>query len=343
MNISTVDKVSSMQQALAKATPADLRKAATEFESLLLTQLTSALNKTGYESADGDDEPLFGSDGGTGLAKQLFSEQLAKTMAEAGGFGLADVIMRQFGLDPQKTKGIKGLDQAISAVKEIKRQSSDEGFPLINKSAKAEPLARVEFAGDPNDAQVISTFEDQARSEGIEESLRNLILDGRIVNTTRSRIAPNAQVNDVINGAESTKNIGIGGPLDYQYPVSGRMSSSFGNRVHPIHQKVKFHAGLDLAVPRGTSVEASADGVVSFAGWSGGYGNLLVIKHADGRETRYGHLEKLNVSEGQTVLAGQQVALSGSTGKSTGPHLHFEIRENGKVLNPLNILTKGLD
>jgi murein DD-endopeptidase MepM/ murein hydrolase activator NlpD len=112
--------------------------------------------------------------------------------------------------------------------------------------------------------------------------------------------------------------------------------------MHPIDKTVKFHAGLDLAVPRGTSVEASADGRVSFAGWSGGYGNLLVIKHADGRETRYAHLDKLLVNEGEAVSAGQQVALSGSTGKSTAPHLHFEIRENGQVLNPLSILTKGL-
>ncbi|MEQ1604155.1 MAG: peptidoglycan DD-metalloendopeptidase family protein [Pyrinomonadaceae bacterium] len=343
MNISTVDKVGDYQKAMEKATPADLRRVATEFEALLLTQLTSSLNKTGYEESDGDDEPLFGGDGGTDLAKQLFSEQLAKTMAQAGGFGLANVIMRQFGLEAEKAgvKGIKGLDQAISAIKDIKSDASPRSFPLINRSAKAEPLAKLEFAGNPNDAEVISTFEDQARSEGIEESLRNLILDGRIVNTTRSRLAPNAPV--TLDSGVSVTKAAASRPLEYRYPVAGRLTSDIGNRVHPIDRKVKFHAGLDLAVPPGTSVGASADGVVSFAGWSGGYGNLLVVKHMDGRETRYGHLNKLLVKEGDAVSAGQVVALSGSTGKSTGPHVHFEIRENGQVLNPLNILTKGLE
>lgn len=342
MNISTVDKIIGVQKAMDKATPADLRRVATDFETILLTQLTASLNKSGYEASDGDDEPLFGGDSGSGLAKQLFSEQMAKTISEAGGFGLAKVLMRQFGVEPEMA-GVKGIDQAISAIKDIKSEGSGKAQPLINRSAKPEPLTKMEFAGDPNDAEVISTFEDQARSEGIEESLRNLILDGRVVNTTRSRIAPNAPINDITSGVDTAKTAAVSGPLDYQYPVAGRMSSSFGSRVHPIDHMVKFHAGLDLAVPRGTSVEASADGTVSFAGWSGGYGNLLVIKHADGRETRYGHLDKIVAHEGDKVSAGQQVALSGSTGKSTGPHLHFEIRENGQVLNPLNILTKGLE
>lgn len=341
MNISTVDNVSNIRKELEKATPEQLRKVAVDFETLLLTQLTSAMNKTAYEPSDGGDEPLFGSDGGTDLTKQLFSEQLAKTIAEAGGIGLASILMRQLGVEPEKlASGIKGFQSAISAVKDIKADGPVKGSPLINRSAKAEPLARLDFAGDPNDAEVISTFEDQARSEGIEESLRNLILDGRIVNTTRSRLAPNAPVT-LDAGITETK--AVSGPLEYRYPVAGRLTSDIGNRVHPIDGKVKFHAGLDLAVPPGTSVQASAEGVVSFAGWSGGYGNLLVVRHADGRETRYGHLNKLLVSEGDTVAAGQVVALSGSTGRSTGPHVHFEIRENGQVLNPLNILTKGLE
>ncbi|HQZ95826.1 MAG TPA: peptidoglycan DD-metalloendopeptidase family protein [Pyrinomonadaceae bacterium] len=341
MNISTIDNVSSMRKELEKATPEQVRKVAVDFETLLLTQLTSAMNKTAYEPSDGGDEPLFGSDGGTDLTKQLFSEQLAKTISEAGGVGLANILMRQFGVEPEKlATGIKGFQNAISAVKDIKADAPVKGSPLINRSAKAEPLAKLDFAGDPNDAEVISTFEDQVRSEGIEESLRNLILDGRIVNTTRSRLAPNAAIT-LDSGTSETK--AASGPLKYRYPVAGLLTSDIGNRVHPIDGKVKFHAGLDLAVPPGTSVQASAEGVVSFAGWSGGYGNLLVVKHADGRETRYGHLNKLLVTEGDTVSAGQVVALSGSTGRSTGPHVHFEIRENGQVLNPLNILTKGLE
>ncbi|MFT3743027.1 MAG: peptidoglycan DD-metalloendopeptidase family protein [Pyrinomonadaceae bacterium] len=351
MNISAIEQVTTMRKELEKATPEQLRKVAVDFETLLLTQLTATMNKTAYESSDGDDEPLFGSDGGTDMSKQLFSEQIAKSISEAGGIGLANVLMKQWGVEPAKIAASqKGFQNAISAVKDIKSEAvSTKGFPSINRSAKAQPIERLEFAGDPNDAQVISTFEESARSEGLEESMRNLVLDGRVVNTTRSRLAPNAPVT-LDSGVNEAKPVSaapesrtVSGPLDYHYPVNGRLTSDMGSRIHPIDRTRKFHAGLDLAVAPNTNVGAAAEGVVSFAGWSGGYGNLLVVKHPDGRETRYGHLNKLLVKEGDAVSAGQVVALSGSTGKSTGPHVHFEIRENGQVLNPLNILTKGLE
>ena len=130
--------------------------------------------------------------------------------------------------------------------------------------------------------------------------------------------------------------------VNYQIPVNGRLSSNFGNRFHPIDKVVKFHTGVDIAVPKGTRVNAAAEGTVVFAGKKGGYGNVVIIQHPDGKESRYGHLEKILVSVGEQVSAGQEVAKSGSTGKSTGPHLHFEIRENGEVVNPLKILSNVL-
>lgn len=336
MNVGAIEQFKVLDQATDKtASPEKLRDAAVKFEALLLNQLTSILNRTTWDSSDNGEESLFGNDGGTDMAKQLFSEQLATTIAESGGLGLADVIMRQFGIEPGEGVQAKGLSEAASVMRSIKGSKTTVGVNNTERSVLLEPIT---FKGDPNDAEVISTFEDEARRDGIEESLRNLVLDGKIVNTTRSRLA-NAPVNDIT--PTSAARISEG-PLTYQFPVSGQLTSDFGNRVHPIDKTVKFHAGLDLAVERGTAVKASADGTVSFAGWSGGYGNLLVIKHSDGKETRYGHLDKLNVKEGYEVKAGQQVALSGSTGRSTGPHLHFEIRENGKVLDPLSILTKGL-
>ena len=125
-------------------------------------------------------------------------------------------------------------------------------------------------------------------------------------------------------------------------PVSGRVSSNFGTRYHPVDHKTKFHGGMDIAVPKGTPVGAAADGEIVFAGWKGGYGNLVIVRHPDGRESRYGHLEKINVAVGDTVSAGQNIANSGSTGKSTGPHLHFEIREDGTAIDPRKVLSKVL-
>jgi murein DD-endopeptidase MepM/ murein hydrolase activator NlpD len=125
-------------------------------------------------------------------------------------------------------------------------------------------------------------------------------------------------------------------------PADGRISSTFGSRFHPIDKRVKFHGGLDIAVPTGSKVVASADGIVKFAGWKGGYGNVVIIEHPDGSETLYGHNSKLMVTEGQKVGGGDPISLSGSTGKSTGPHLHFEMRRNGQLVNPSKFLSNVL-
>jgi murein DD-endopeptidase MepM/ murein hydrolase activator NlpD len=124
-------------------------------------------------------------------------------------------------------------------------------------------------------------------------------------------------------------------------PVSlnqARESSPFGNRFHPIDHREKFHAGVDLAVPLGTAVKAADGGIVSFAGVKGGYGNFVEIDHGNGIKTRYGHLSQLKVRAGQVVQQGQGIALSGSTGHSTGPHLHFEIRKNNQPVDPANYI-----
>lgn len=119
----------------------------------------------------------------------------------------------------------------------------------------------------------------------------------------------------------------------YMYPVTNwNLTSNFGYRWG------RLHAGADVGVPIGTTVRASRAGQVITAGWVGGYGNCVIIDHGDGVTTRYGHLSEVTVSVGQYVDQGQQVALSGNTGRSTGPHLHFEIRINGEAVDPLPYL-----
>ncbi len=129
-------------------------------------------------------------------------------------------------------------------------------------------------------------------------------------------------------------------PPTYIRPISGgRLSSNFGGRKAPNRRASTNHKGVDLATPTGTAVMASCGGVVTRAGWVGSYGYVVYIQHPDGRETRYAHLSKILVSAGQSVSQGQKIALSGNTGNSTGPHLHFEIRINGAAVNPLNYLS----
>ena len=128
-------------------------------------------------------------------------------------------------------------------------------------------------------------------------------------------------------------------PPTYVYPISGgRLSSGFGKRKAPKKGASTYHKGLDFAVPTGTAIRASCGGVVTRAGWGSGYGYCVYIKHPDGKETRYGHCSKVLVKAGQTVKQGEKIALSGNTGVSTGPHLHFEILVGGGQVNPLKYL-----
>ncbi|MBO5056360.1 MAG: peptidoglycan DD-metalloendopeptidase family protein [Eubacterium sp.] len=128
-------------------------------------------------------------------------------------------------------------------------------------------------------------------------------------------------------------------PPTYIKPISGgRLSSNFGRRSAPKKGASTYHKGVDWATPTGTAVVASSGGTVAKAGWGSGYGYVVYINHPDGRQTRYGHLSKVLVSAGQTVSQGQKIALSGNTGVSTGPHLHFEILINGTQVNPLKYL-----
>lgn len=128
-------------------------------------------------------------------------------------------------------------------------------------------------------------------------------------------------------------------PPTYIKPISGgRLSSGFGRRSRPTRGASTYHKGIDWATPVGTAVMASSAGKVVKAGWGSGYGYVVYINHADGRQTRYGHLSKVLVSSGQTVSQGQKIALSGNTGISSGPHVHFEILINGSQVNPLKYL-----
>jgi len=124
---------------------------------------------------------------------------------------------------------------------------------------------------------------------------------------------------------------------------SYRLTSGFGSRLHPIRHTLDFHTGLDFAAPAGTIVRAVSDGKVITVGPGGGYGTLMKVKHSNGVESWYAHLSATNVSAGQAVSVGQPIAAVGSTGNSTGPHLHLEVRVDGKPTDPTPWLrSKGL-
>jgi murein DD-endopeptidase MepM/ murein hydrolase activator NlpD len=126
--------------------------------------------------------------------------------------------------------------------------------------------------------------------------------------------------------------------LPRYFPVAvNSISSGFGVRAHPILGVTRVHQGVDLAVPAGTPVAATANGQVVFAGWSGGYGLMIAIDHGNGVETRYGHMERLAARVGTRLRAGDVLGSAGSTGLSTGPHVHYEVRVGGVAVSPFGV------
>lgn len=131
---------------------------------------------------------------------------------------------------------------------------------------------------------------------------------------------------------------GQGGTGQFMWPCNGPITSYYGWRTHPIFGTTKYHSGMDIAVDSGTPIHAADSGTIVYSGWLGGYGNCVMIDHGGGLVTLYAHNSALNVSEGQYVSKGAVVAYAGSTGYSTGPHCHFEVRLHGELTEPLNYL-----
>ncbi len=330
--------------------PEALRQAAKQFESLLLLQLTSALNGSKDDSGD-DEDKLFGSDSGTGLAKQMFSEQLATSMAQSGGVGLADLITSKLAEKQPKVqaamKDIRDRSElpAVAGGLSHKLETAPVNHSKLRGVSAARPLPQAAQTASDG-LEIVSTAAEDIAKYGDADLPKPVMGDPALFKYYRPRIVPDYALSPELT-SQSVENsrpvvnkssLSATNVVNYQMPVRGRISSEFGNRFHPIDKIVKFHAGIDIAAPVGTPIATAASGTVVFAGWNKGYGNMVIIEHPDGRQTRYGHASKLFVQTGDTVTAGQQIAAVGSTGKSTGPHLHFEMREDGEPINPLKFL-----
>ena len=140
---------------------------------------------------------------------------------------------------------------------------------------------------------------------------------------------------DIENLSKTFESYPIGSPL------RGRISSGFGYRKDPFHRKIAFHSGIDIGSIYGTKVISTAKGTVVRAGWCKGYGKCVVIRHSDGYRTLYGHLSRVSVKSGEKVESGQTIGKVGSSGRSTGPHLHYEVIKNRKKLDPKKYLNMG--
>ena len=206
----------------------------------------------------------------------------------------------------------------LAAQQEEQQQARSQLDSLASERANL-----VELAGQQRRhvAAQVAEMEDLSAAE--EAELESLIRERERELEAQRRAA------GISGGVESA-----GGPGSFSWPVTGTITSPFGWRSNPFGGSPEFHQGLDIAAPTGTTVAAAAGGTVIMAQWYGGYGNYILIDHGGGYSTGYGHLSAIYVSSGQTVTRGQAIGAVGSTGQSTGPHLHFEVRINGKPVDP---------
>lgn len=245
---------------------------------------------------------------------------------------------------PVSRRILSGLLGLLLTLGNSQIAAANDSLPVQSAPVSAEPLASTsevrllpneDRQADPAAAGI--SFSRAANGEGrVMYARRDPGAGSAAVvtfSTTRPRLT--ARVASANGGPPAVRSSGPIGQLPRFLPVSARlMTSGFGSRYHPILGVQRSHLGVDLAVPSGTPIAATADGVVSFAAWDGGYGLLVAIDHGGGIETRYAHMSRIAVSSGQRVHTGDVLGYVGTTGLSTGPHVHYEVRVNGQAVSP---------
>ncbi len=244
---------------------------------------------------------------------------------------------QRFGAQPGDGAGLGEMSRRQALLRHVTKTDEDI---LDQVRATREDLVRQRAAAER--ARAVAA----ARQEVVEQRLRSLLRDrdtkGRLSAALEKRIrevqaeitaiaGDNRAVTQILRQSGSTAR-GKTSRLGLQWPVRGRLTSSYGRRWG------RLHAGIDVAAPRGTVIRAAKAGVVVFAGRMGGYGNCVIVDHGGGLSTLYGHQSRLGSRRGQRVSPGQTIGYVGSTGRSTGNHLHFETRVNGRPQNPRTYL-----
>ena len=220
------------------------------------------------------------------------------------------------------------LESVQNQMKELEKRDNDvyraifEANPIPDSARAKELETKLEIAK-------VEKLRDHQLVSSINNTLNNLV----------SRIAVQKKSYDEVDELVKNKANLLARTPAIQ-PVSNkdlnRVASGFGYRIDPVYKTTKFHAGLDFSAPQGTPIYATADGTITTAGNSGnGYGNHVIINHGYGYETLYGHMVRVKARNGQAVKRGEVIGWVGSTGKSTGPHCHYEVHKNGKEIDPI--------
>lgn len=246
-----------------------------------------------------------------------------------GAKDFSDFSSRMYLLQKVIAQDIALMEAMQQAAQEIARQQAALQEQLdqvqVNKRQLALQEAEIETVRERR-AQVLYKAE-EAKHAKEEEYDRLLAISENIAAMLRN-----------LEQGKPASSPAAGGTGKFMWPCTGEITSYYGWRTHPISGVTKYHSGMDIAVDYGTPIHAADSGTVVYSGWLGGYGNCVMIDHGQGLVSLYGHNQSLNVNEGQYVAKGTVIAYAGSTGYSTGPHCHFEVRLHGEVTEPLNYL-----
>ena len=311
-------QIDALQKSLAgggKDKEAKLREACKGFESVFLSKLFSEMRATVPKDGllHGQYEDQYYS---------MFDKAMCDKMAESGGIGLADMMYRQLKSRVLGGSNKAGVGDVLPANRPVGRGASGlasdrlslpaEGMPRDKRSVPAQTISpTVAAALARPGVPALAPSHQPAAGTG----LSGLGLDG---------------TDDALATAQAHPPMAA--------PTSGEITSEYGWRSDPFKGKRAWHAGMDIAAASGDPVAACWDGTVVFAGRKGGYGNVVEIEHAGGWKSVYGHLRDYDVKVGDTVPAGGKIAEVGSTGRSTGPHLHFELRRGSETVDPHSLL-----
>ena len=295
---------------VGKTKEAKLREACQGFESVFISKLFSQMRATVPKDGllHGQYEEQYYS---------MFDKAMSDKMAADGGIGLADMMYRQLkGQIAAKGAGKAEAGDILPANRPVAAHggSFGPGADRIPQSGSGAPAAR----------------------RGVQADHFSPAMAAALARPGVPALAPSHT--PAAGSAVDVEGASAQAAVPLAAPAVGEVSSEYGWRSDPINGSRAWHAGLDIAAPAGDPVAACWDGTVTYAGTKGGYGNVVEVTHAGGWKSVYGHLRSASVKAGDAVTAGEKIAEVGSTGRSTGPHLHFELRRDGETVDPKAML-----
>ena len=220
-----------------------------------------------------------------------------------------------------------------------RKQALEQSRAKLVELEKAAAAKRAEIEQKKKEREVVLQKAQNDRATAMQAVEELNASSAQITALLKARQAERAAARAAAAAQQSSPTYSwVQGSGQLGWPVSGEITSPYGYRTHPIWGTTIYHSGIDIGVDEGTPVHAADGGTVAWSGWMGGYGYAVVIDHGNGMSTLYGHNSELAVSEGQDVGKGQVIAYAGSTGNSTGPHVHFEVRISGDPVDPMGYL-----